>query len=55
MRGPHVIDRYYNSDAKAADANGSWFDTGEREGLVIREVHEPCPHSCTRKGAWAGQ
>jgi len=28
VRGPWVIDRYYNSDAPGADADG-WFDTGD--------------------------
>jgi hypothetical protein len=27
VRGPHVISRYFNSDAQGADADG-WFDTG---------------------------
>lgn len=28
VRGPHVVGRYYNSDAQGADADG-WFDTGD--------------------------
>jgi fatty-acyl-CoA synthase len=28
VRGPWTIDRYFNSDAKGADADG-WFDTGD--------------------------
>ena len=28
VRGAHVLSRYYNSDADAADSEG-WFDTGD--------------------------
>ena len=42
VRGPHVVARYYNSDARAADADG-WFDTGVRttdaDAALLHSAH----------------